>query len=840
MLAWLLASCALQGPASAPSAHTEAGAQSQAAAPTSPTEAPPSDALRALIAAHGEPPQSAPAESAPAQSEPAASAPAEFVRSWTLSGRSSDTLFDADSALFIVQSPVFRRGEQEAHASWAIFWIDRAKLQQMSPGLNEAGEVELVVPHEDDRAPALAGTLFEHMQAGPLAALAREVYLEGPVELYTAGELIARSEAVYLDLVVGHGWIADATLFLKQRFLGGLQTLRAHADWLRCSANGTMRANKATITTCTDDVPHIYITSGDLRIRPNPGNTRVPWLVDLHKNRVTLFDLLSLPLPSYNSLGLDRHMKPTIDNLRLGNSARFGFSVGAQLNFGMGKFGKTVNEKLGGDPVLYEADTSLRVSLHGSRGLLIDPGVELSSPDLYWLDVHLGFVPDRGKDKGLLEVPEEDRGLLRRWFRGRGRYHIDKRQWIDLALSTQSDAAVQSEFWESQFLRYEQRDNYLHWRRAREEDYAYASVKWRFDDFRTDIEELPSLGYYHGRAQLLDLGATGLEYTSRTNAAYLRRLEGEPGSASPFELPSTFADGFGERDVLRADTRQRVELPLALGLMDLRLTPFTELRGTAWSEDETEQDSPTRGALIGGARLAAQFWRRAPGGDSAVLAPYLEVREDLALEQNGGIPVVFDEVEESLDGRIVEAGVYTSWKMPSIRSQLQVELRQAHASSVGPGAESGWRPMGVLLGFSTMVSDVSIGLLHDARYDFSPRETVYSLTSIGAGVKDHWGVELSHRYGRSAAEVALFEAASIAARYRWTPKWEWEGRETFALLGGGTLSTTGILRRYGHDTVFEIELGSRSGEGGPTINFNFRPLIGYDTSDIGMLDPWDQ
>jgi hypothetical protein len=304
-------------------------------------------------------------------------------------------------------------------------------------------------------------------------------------------------------------------------------------------------------------------------------------------------------------------------------------------------------------------------------------------------------------------------------------------------------------------------------------------------------------------------------------------------------MPSLYSDGFGERDVLRADVTQRLEYPVRLGVAGLRWTPFAELHGTAWSEGELEADSPTRAAALAGMRLSTSFWKSLSGNGLAQFSPRLEVRGDLASEESDGKPVAFDAVETPLDGRFVEAGFYTRWDLKSIDTTFDADLRQAHASDVAPGAEEGWLPAGVFAGLSTTLYGIPIGVLLDARYDFSPRQTVYSTTSVGTGVKDKWGIEASHRYGRDLDREPLYEAASLAARYRWTPKWEWEARQTFSLSNGSPLSTKGILRRYAHDMIFQLELSTRSGEGGSTFNFSFRPRVNWDPSDIGLLDPWN-
>src|SRR6185295_17892600 len=102
-----------------------------------------------------------------------------------------------------------------------------------------------------------------------LAGLLREVYFEGPVEVLANGELLARADAFYLDAASKHGWLARATVNLGGQFLGQrVEKLIVKADWLRISSDGSLRADHATVTSCTFEDPHVRVVTGDLRIEP--------------------------------------------------------------------------------------------------------------------------------------------------------------------------------------------------------------------------------------------------------------------------------------------------------------------------------------------------------------------------------------------------------------------------------------------------------------------------------------------------------------------------------------------------------------------------------------------
>ena len=50
-------------------------------------------------------------------------------------------------------------------------------------------------------------------------------------------------------------------------------------------------------------------------------------------------------------------------------------------------------------------------------------------------------------------------------------------------------------------------------------------------------------------------------------------------------------DGLGDRDVLRVDTTQTVEMPMPLGARSPGLTPFASVEATAWNEGVDQNDA---------------------------------------------------------------------------------------------------------------------------------------------------------------------------------------------------------------------------------------------------------
>lgn len=792
---------------------------------------------------------------------PGRSAAQESGDSWSVSFLSASTLLELDSVILVIQEPIFHTAQFESalRATWAILWLNRdafqdaTKRDEMLAKLEHAFEQLEAMPEGASPLDKLA--IF---RSGELSGLLREVYFEGPVEVLAEGELVARADAIYLDVASQHGWLARATVNLGSQFLGQRQErLTVKTDWLRLSSDGSLRADRATVTGCNFDDPHVSVITGDLQIEPidQPGKAR--YNLRLKDNRVELYDWLRIPLPTIE-FAADEELQPILPTLSLANSARFGTLFGFAFTRPADNVGELFDsiarpDGEGDEPAAPDAPPKKprsKVDAHykidgsylGSRGGLLDLGLEIEAKKDYWFDLYLGLVLDSGEDKGFVRVDEDDRSTFRSWIRSQAYFDHGKSAW-SFSLSDQSDAGVQAEFFEGQFVRYERAENYLQWRRSAGENFAQASAKVRLDDFRTDVEELPSLSGYRGRSPLFSLGDLSVLHTGDARAEYLRRREGtEPHS--PFGLPSSFddvdtgdpltPDGLGEREVLRADTTQALELPVPLGA-SWKLTPFVSARATAWSEGVDEHDSPTRLLAEGGARLGASFWKRA-GHLLHQIAPFVEYRAELEREDEDGAPVVYDSFDRLLSGDFLRFGARGRfWSGPQ-DSILDLDLVAGYAGDRSDQRPDGWLPVEI---FGRLVLEPyghEFEIFHDSRHDLETRRTVYSLVSMGTHFGEEWGAQFSHQRGLDADAQPLFEAASVSGLYRWTEKWEFEARESFSLLEDQELDTKLVLRRYGHDIVFEMDTSVREGEGS-SFGVSVKPRFGYRPPRVGYV-PW--
>jgi len=789
---------------------------------------------------------------------------------WSVDFLSASTLLELDSVVLVIQEPVFHTAQFESalRASWAILWLNREAFQdserrdQLLSGLQSAmRRMQSLRQH-----PTEVLSIFR--EAG-VSNLLREIYFEGPVEVLSEGELLARADAIYLDAASQLGWLARATVNMGGQFMGQRQEkMIVKADWLRLSSDGELRADRATVTSCTFDEPHVSVVTGNLKIEPIREPGKAHYQLRMEDNRVELYGKLRIPLPTID-FATDEELQPILPTLSLANSARFGtlfsFAFTRPADAIGNLFDKLVRSggskekeepppaaeapEAPGTPAPKKPRSKVKArykidgSYLGSRGGLLDLGLEIEAKDDYWFDLYVGLVGDTGTDRGFVRVPEDERDTLRRWVRSQAYFDHGKSAW-SFSYSDQSDAGVQSEFFESQFLRYERAETYVQWRRSEEEYFVQATAKLRVDDFRTDIEELPSVSAYRGRSPLFSLGPLTFLHTGDASAEYLRRRVGTVPQ-SPFEPPTSFddtptggfgtLDGLGEREVLRADTTQGLELPVVLGA-GWKLTPFVSGRATAWSEGIEESDTPSRVLAEGGARLGATFWMRGANGKLNQLAPFAEYRSELAREDDGGDPVIYDDVERVVSGDFLRFGTRGRFGADVDGSLLDLDLMATHASARSDGRPDGWLPLEVFGRLVLQPAGQEFEIFHDGRYDLETQRTVYSLLSFGTHFGEEWGLQFSHQRGLDSDMQPLFEAASVSGLYRWTEKWEFEARQSYSLLENDRLDTRLGLRRYAHDLVFELDTSYREGEGS-SIGISVKPRFGYHPPRVGYV-PW--
>jgi hypothetical protein len=208
-------------------------------------------------------------------------------------------------------------------------------------------------------------------------------------------------------------------------------------------------------------------------------------------------------------------------------------------------------------------------------------------------------------------------------------------------------------------------------------------------------------------------------------------------------------------------------------------------------------------------------------------------------EQADGSPVVFDEVDLATGQEVLSLGFsgrVFGWAPDEL---FDMELSSSYIDGELEDGELGakWNSLDVFAGLRTNIGGVPVSLSHDGRYSLEGEGSLMTRTTAGIVPTPSLGVELSHHRALDGDNEVYYEAAALQIRYVWSPKWEFEARQTLSVLENSELGHALLVRRRGHDMTVELGVSSISGEDGSTITLKFRPELLFRPSKIGYVQP---
>ncbi|QDV04557.1 hypothetical protein Poly30_00480 [Planctomycetes bacterium Poly30] len=775
---------------------------------------------------------------------------------WTLAFAGIETRQFADELMITITAPRVTYGQDSARADYLAFWVDRARWEALgnsvipNEGASDASSPSSVETGEP-RPNFLAEILFE-LQDREYGGYLRALYMEGGVEVIRGDRRAARGSKLYIDLPKAVAWLEDAELVYPLMSRGKEVPLRIRTKRLGTDEEGKLTADNATLTTCDHDVPHFVVRTRKFSLEPRSDGR---WRFSARGNRLKFTDGVALPLPSIGNLVLDEEFGiegfeneagevTPLRDIGVAQTARFGTVLGAAFRFDVGKIGSWLAERIGMDSSKLRGKWETEAQYLSGRGPLLGLGLQLrerkpgDDPDEdFRLDAFVGGIVDGGRDRGSIRVPVDERDDLRVSGYMRARYPVVRGEWFDFAFASQTDAAVQSEFYEGDFLRFEQRDTFVRWRKSLGADYLAAGAQKRVNNFRSQKEELPSFAAYRGEREIGTFTGVPLLWGGSFDVGYFRRLEGVAGRDLFSDLPGGAVAGIDDRELGRADLRQRVSLPVQTTLAGIKATPFAEARGTVWTDSLDGGEDPRRASLRTGLELSTTLHKVTDNGYLHALAPRLAYSTDVASSQTGGSLVPLDPTELPLDGTRYEAGLRSLWQRPGTFENLDVDLRTIFLENRDNGLEDSTQ-LATLAQYITRYGDGigQIGVRHDARYDLETSATTYSRSALAIRPNDAFLIEFRYSQARAVDDSELYETGGILGRWRLDPKWELESRYIHDMKNDQQLLTELTVRRYAHDFVFDITFQDRSGEGGTNLSFNLVPLLGWTAQRLGMLD----
>lgn len=780
----------------------------------------------------------------------------EGAKAWTVEFAGIETKPLQDEALMTIVAPIITVGGDEARADFLAVWIDKAAWQKKGKGVlqrtpADEGSTEVEAPVIEKRPNFLAEMLFE-MQSEDYAKYLRALFMEGGVEISRADKRAARGSRLYINLHKASAWLEDAELVYPLMNRGEEVPLRVRTERLATDEEGALVADGATLTTCDHDVPHFVVRTGRFALEPRPDGR---WRFSANGNVLRFQTGFKLPLPSISNLVLDENfgvegfeneageVTPFRD-IGIGQTARFGTVLGAAFRFDVGKFGSWIGERLGMNTDRLTGRWDTEAQYLGSRGPLVGLGLFLRERELrdeldedFRLDAFISGIPDGGEDRGTVRVDEMDRDELRLFGYARSRYPIVRGEWLDVAFASQTDAGVQAEFREGEFMRFEQRDTFVRWRKSFGADYLTAGGQKRVNDFRSQKEELPSFLAYRGERSVGRLAGAPLLWGGTFEAGYFTRRPGDPDNDLFSDLPVGAGAPVGNEETGRADIRQRLSMPLTTQLAGVKIAPFVDARATAWTSALGEGDDPARAAIKSGVELSTTLHKVADNGYLHALAPRLSASVDTVYNESGGSLIPLDQTEDAIDGTMFEAGLRAIWLRPNTFENFDLDVRGILRTNRENGLAD-TTEIGTLAEYITRYGRGigQVGFRLDSRFDLEASETTYSRSSIAWKPNGVFLVEARYGQARDVFGEELFETGSILSRWRVDDKWEIETTYVQDLQTDKQLFAEFVLRRFSHDFVLDISFLDRAGEGGSTIAFRLLPILGWTRDQLGMLD----
>ena len=474
-----------------------------------------------------------------------------------------------------------------------------------------------------------------------LTQLATGVYLEGDVTLDQGNQVRIRAERVYYDFTSQRAIMLDATLSTIEEKREVPIYLRAAE--IRQLARGEWAAKKVSFSTSEFYTPHYHIGASEIYLRditpqletPNAGATPGSAALGLaggmsfeestyqYQLKDATLNVSGVPIFYWPSLAGDTAKNEIpLRTIRVSNSRTYGLSLMTDWDI-FALAGQTAPEGVRAD---------LNLDYFGKRG----PGGGVQS-EWTTADDHgvlrtyalLDQGTDRlGRDRNDIKPPQE----------ARGRATLQDQRDLGNGLTLQVEASYLSDpnfleqFFQREFDAEKQEETSLYLKKQDDTSALTFLGKFNLMDFTSSADRIddqfltekkPEIKYWRIGDSFLDLftyysetgGAdlhTDITNFTPTQIGMQQSFLGPPANVVP--LDKTYREylhsqGWVTSNVLRADTRHELDMPLRVG--DAKITPYITGRATFWDADFPE--TPGGGStsrLWGGAgvRSSMQFW----------------------------------------------------------------------------------------------------------------------------------------------------------------------------------------------------------------------------------------
>ncbi|MBE3069179.1 MAG: LPS assembly protein LptD, partial [Planctomycetes bacterium] len=480
------------------------------------------------------------------------------------------------------------RGDMEMAADNLVIWTPEDAVRQTGrPKADEAATPASAGPAVES-LPVPAGAAVEPAagtaDAAPARRLAAEAYFEGHVRI-NQGRRMLQCSQLYYDFQRNQALAIDTKI--KSFAKGRNVPVYYYAKEVRQLAQGVFVGTKAWMTTCEFAHPHYAMGASKMTLTdltPLPGEDpekpeyrRVRFVGDDVQARVR-----DMPLTYWPRMAGDVSEAET---------ALRKIAIESRSNRGTGLVTQWHLMKLLGLEKEPEGfDIYLNADVWSERGPGLGVESEYTRKDFYGNLISY-YLNDSGKDsvgEDDVEPGSSNRGRIL-W---RHRQYLPQNWEMTLELAKISDRNFLNEFYEREDETGKTQETLIYLKKQEQEQALTILASARLNDYQTQTEYYPQIGYNMIGRSLWDDHLTYFQDSELSVARYRPDDDlGVPGSST----------------TLIGDTIHELDLPLKLGTVNV--VPFTEGRLSYFEETLNDSGSEGRYAARMGARAATQAWR---------------------------------------------------------------------------------------------------------------------------------------------------------------------------------------------------------------------------------------
>jgi len=416
------------------------------------------------------------------------------------------------------------------------------------------------------------------------------VYLRGDVVL-SRGERMIRAPELYYDFENDRALILDAVM--RAMAPGRDLPIYVRAAQVRQLSTTEYQASGAKISTSEFYTPHVHLGADLVHLTDVTSRDESGQVIGVQAGKFRMHDV------TMNLEGLPVAYWPFVTgDFRRGETAIRRLRTSYSDDDGATFESKWYLFNLLGLEDPEGVDTTLRLDYYSKRGPGTGLDVDYERENAFGL-FRGYYIHDTGEDSlGPFRDPEpdtENRGRItwrHRELLGRG--------WeLTLEGSYLSDPTFLEEYFNSEWEEGKEQET-LAYLKKQQDNWAFTSLlQWRMNDFLTQTEHFPDLGFHW-------IGEPLAGIANYYNESHLGFARYRPDNRRLFDT-NRWLDNTSKSDItFRGDTRNEVDFPIRAG--NVNIVPYATGRSGYW---DGSADGGSRNRMFGsvGVRAGTQFWR---------------------------------------------------------------------------------------------------------------------------------------------------------------------------------------------------------------------------------------